>query len=574
MLITPNNFDKHIERFARYPRLITDTETDGLNPHLGNKICGVSMVGPDLRNACYFPFRHAPGGNLGKTHFRRLMQMMSDRDVLTFFNLMFDVEMCVNEGMHIPIYGGAEDVMLAAHLTNENEDSFRLKDLATKYVDPKATAAEHELGNLLADNGWDKGDMWRLHPKQVQRYACDDVLYTERLRRLYEIGLRDWQLWDIWQEVNCYSLAMVRLERRGMMVDVPLTKKYLKHARRMIKPSMNKIIKLAGYPINLNSNPQIQAFMGLPSVTKDILNDLTKQGDERAIALSEYRGWNKVISSYYAPFLEMLDGDAAIHANVKLHGTVSGRPSIEKPQLQAIPQYTKVYRVKDIFRARPGRTLISADYSQMELRLGAHYAGDYYLRKAFREGRNVHQFVADLADVTYTNAKRVNFALLYGTGATTLAKTMGCSVSAATKFLKAGHLRHPRYKTMYNAIQRMARKNEYIRMWSGRVRRYNTRYTQQGMYKALSNLIQGGVAEIMRYAITGVDMDLVQTGQADTLLQVHDQIILETDDANVSDTVHKLTNIMCDFPEFSVPFITDVGVGKRWGKLKDWKTTV
>jgi len=357
------------------------------------------------------------------------------------------------------------------------------------------------------------------------------------------------------------------------LVDTDRTRRYLRQARKKIQPSQDKLIELAGYPINLNSNPQVQAFLGVPSAVKEVLERMTEDGDERAKALTEFRQWNRVISAYYAPFLEILDKNDVLHPNVLLHGTVSGRPSVKKPQVQAIPRYTKVYKVKDIFISRPGRTLISADYSQMELRLGAHYAGDRYLRNAFRKGISVHQHIADIGNVSYDDAKRVNFAVLYGTGAPTLAKTMGISEDDARVFLDEAHIRHPHYRPLYDAIQRFAKRHGYIRMWSGRLRRYKTPSTNRATYKALSNLIQGGVAEVMRYAITGIDAGLVQTGQADMLLQVHDQIILEADDANVPETVAAMQEIMCGFPEFSVPFVAEVKIGKSWGKLKEWKET-
>ncbi len=581
MLINSDNFGEATEWFSRQKRLIVDTETDGLRPWHGNRLCGISMTDPKLQVKAYYPFRHEPGGNLSLGHLRKLLRMLS-RKRMSFWNAKFDISMMHVDGLKLP--RTAEDGVFSAHLLNENEPNFKLKPYAVDYLGEWAGEANDKLTDILVSHGFGKDDIWRLSPDQVEPYACMDVELPERLRRIHVPALREWRLYNIWRGINLYSMAMLRLEKKGMQLDTHRIHKNMEEANEMVVPAEAILHELAGYKINPRSNPQIHEFLGLDHADIDTLTRIleSKQDNDppdrldmyRAIeALLDYRGWAKVNNTYYRPYLEQhMDDNEVLHPNIKLHGTVAGRPSVSKPALQAVPRRTEVYKVKDVFIARPGRVLISADYSQAELRLGAHYSKDPYLLKCFKEGKNIHQMTAKILGIPYDFAKRINFAVVYGSGPKNLAQKLHIALQEARRFLDRAHQRHHTYRPLYQAIQNKALEDGYIRLWTGRCRHYNTDATMRATYKALSNFIQGGVAEIMRLAIMRIDVELVQTGKADMLLQVHDQIIMETDADNKYPVMQTMREIMCDFPQFDVPLKADISYGKRWGRLRKWKS--
>lgn len=583
-LVTEQNVGAVLERLAKPKRLITDTETTGLFVWKGARQIGISVTYPGAgRQHCYyFPFRHEVGKNLSKQRLRQLMFILAKVPVLTGWNLnKFDMHMLGEDGM--PDRGNCEDIMLLFHLIDENQwktgGSYELKITAERYIDKNARLAELALMNLLADRGLTKGDMAKLTPEEVDPYASDDVYYTERIREMLVPAAKEWEVEHIWHEVNDYALVTRKFESRGLMLDVPLIEQYQAEANLNADKLRRRINRLAGHQINLRSNPQLRNWLGLPSTAKDYIEEIgwTLTGEQRKAVdtLQVFRQWDKVNTAYYNKFLNLMDENGVFHPGIKLHGTVSGRPSAED-SIQAIPRYTPIYKVKDVFQARPGYTYLSVDYGQMELRLGAHYSEDEFLIKCFQEGRSPHKLMqADLiaagVDIDYDGTKRVNFAVMYGTGAPTLSKELRKDERFARKILKIAHELHPNYRPMLAQCEQTARQFGYIRLWTGRVRHFNTLRDPQPWYrKAASNLIQGGVAEVMRHAITRLASTL-DGHDVHMLLQVHDQILFEVPTRAVKHYALIIARDMTrDFP-FSVPFVVDIKAGKRWGKLEDYK---
>ena len=578
MLVTIKNFDRVVASFDGSPRRVVDTETTGLQVHKGHRVCGVSMRLP-MRGSMpyYFGVRHEGGGNLPDRLYNRLVEdYLSDPEVVyTGWNYKFDIRMLCADGMAFP--AKAEDLMLAAHLLNENEirngGNYKLKDWAERYIAKGSKQAELDLINLLADRGLGKGDMWRLAAWEVTTYASTDVDLTERARRFAKPLLRQWALWRIWQEVNEYMLATARMEMRGIKLDVPLMHEYAAEADRNKGPAYDKLCKLAGYQINPRSHPQIHAFLGMPSADREALEPLI--GKNAAVdALLEYRGWDKVNNTYYRRYLEKMDENGILYPNIKLHGTVAGRPSAEDPNLQAVARKTKIYKVKDVFIARKGRLLVSADYSQAELRLTACVAKDRVMARVLNSGGDIHQATADLTGLERDDAKRINFGVVYGIGAPGLSKKIKKPISVARGFLDKWHSQFRRVKPAYRAMERQAKRRGYIRLWTGRVRRYFTlKYPEP--HKALSNRIQGGVSEIMRIAITKLSRECYQPNGrmrgSHLLLQVHDQILFEVPKKRLVAHVLVIKEIMEDFPQFTLaPQKVDFKIGKCWGKAGDY----
>lgn len=597
MLVTATNFEKTIKLLRDSKRLLLDVETTGTHPWTGDRICGVALCRPDFERTgrFYFPIAHEPGGNLPDRAVRDLWRFLKEERVYTGWNTKFDIEMNLAHGVPLPRLD-AEDVMLAAHLMNENEPYYKLKPLASDYVDAQARLEEISLRNKLSDRGLGKGDIWRLAAHEAEPYATQDLRLAELMRRFYYQPLQDWGLWNMWHEVNRYMMVTARMEARGLLLDVPLVKQYRTEAQAHADRLFLKFQRMAGFSLtvadlrtlertgklnkphlNLRSAPQLQKFLEVPSTAVDYLEQLPAYRQTPNIkVLLAYRQWQRVVRNYYDAYLERMDSDHVLHPNIMLHGTVAGRPSAADPNMQAVPRYTKVYKVKDVFVARPGHVLVSADYSQAELRVGAHYAKDEDMIRAFRKGDvDYHQQTSDDlqeqydVDIDRDSSKRINFGVWYGIGAPGLSKKLHIEEELARSFLNAWHSLHPNVKTLYNYMRNIASEQGYIRLWTGRVRRYPGTGRAQP-HRALSNLIQGGVAEVMRDRLTLMDEELVQTERAHMLLQVHDQVLFEVPERGWKKTTKDIQRLMT-FDRFSVPLTVDISVGRRWGKLQKIK---
>jgi DNA polymerase I len=567
MLVTQSNFEYAYRRLEGRPRLVWDVETTGLRRWHEDRICGYGIAAPGLgKDVFYFPVRHEAGENLTDKQHKALVKLGSNPNTTcTGWNIKFDIEMGLQEG--IPIPERSEDVMLSAHLLNENERDFKLKSYASRYIDESAADEEKILNLRLAELGLDKGNLSQLPPEEVEPYACNDLVRTEQIRHLHMTGLRDWGLTDIWQEVNDYMLATCRMEQRGMLLDQELVHSYIEEAEQEEDNAYQVMRELAGYDINPRSNPQMQAFLGMKSTRRELLEEI-REGNPVIDSVIAYRSWNRAKSSYYLPYLEHVDPHGLIHPNLNLHGTVSGRPSASNPNMQAVPRLTHIYKVKDVFLAQMGRVLASADYSQAELRLGSWYAKEREMIKILNKGGDIHAETALILGIDRDTAKRINFGVIYGIGYKKLARTLRIPLAEADNYLDIYHSRFRNFKPFYRHMQMMAQYHGYIRLWTGRVRRYNTEYPQP--HKALSNLVQGGVSEIMRHAILRLDK-MVQAGMFHMLLQVHDQILFDIPRGIVNKVLPDIQHEMTNFPKFKeVPVKVDITVGKRWGKLRKW----
>lgn len=634
---TLKQFNKVLDKLEQCSRLTVDVETNGLKPYHGDRICGIAIRGQG--ESYYFPFRHGQGTNLPLELLARFAPLLSDPNkVYIGFNYKFDLQFLAVDGIPLPKY--IEEVLAAAHLCNENEGkklskkdkeefkiqgwtppSFKLKYLASKYLYNEAAAESDLLVEKILAAGYTKsreeakGLMWMLDPIDVEPYACRDVDLTEELHEFYKEPLAIWHLDTIYRELCEYHLITTRMEMRGIVINMELLEQYAAEAEPKRVATLEKLQQMAGYEINPNSPKQLQALLGLPSTAKEVLEDILDSESEDETrkefvqTLVDYRGWKTVNGSYYTPIKAEVGHDGFIHPNLSLIGTISGRLSCYSPNLQGIAKRSEVYKVKDIFEARPGYTLVSCDYSGAEARLAAHYMEETIelvleglqqelatctnakrikqiakdikrLAKPYEEtlayllinGFNLHTETqkavfgtSDKSLPDYDYSKRTNFSVIYGVGAQTLSERLRVEVKRAAEILRKYHAQYPGYRLIYNFYQKLAEEMGYIRMWTGRVRHYGTGIEP---HKASSNLIQGGVAELMREAILRLArwIDMMEY-DIHMLLQIHDQIIFEVPNELVQEVLPYIKFLMEYFPIFRVPPKIDIKVGPVWGTL-------
>jgi DNA polymerase-1 len=483
------------------------------------------------------------------------------------YHYSFDIKMLHKEGMAVP--RSIEDSMLCAHLLNENEGSFKMENVCTRYIDPDAYKEEEKLIDLLVE--WfggsrkgAKGNLWRMPPDRVADYACQDLVSTRGLRDFQKEYLVEWGLHEVADGVHDYQLAIAQMEMNGLLLDTKLIDQYIEEADKECAELETRAEKLAGYKINLRSSKQTQAWLEVASTNKEVLGMMIAGGDERAQLLLDYRIWSKVTGTYYRPFLKkMYNGH--LHPNLSLIGTISGRLSCRAPNLQSIPRQTERYRVKDVFIAPPGYTLVEADYSQAEMRIATHYSQDAAMREILLAGKNVHRAVAEEQNMPYDIAKRLNFSVIYGIGARKFSKTYHVPYGQAKKYLGDYHRMFPGFRRLYNSADQKAQDTGIIRHYTGRLRHFNSPKMAPS-HKASSNLIQGAVAEMMRLAITRLHAEVPEARQ---LLTVHDSILFEIPTNHVSALTPRIRTIMEDQNWCSLPLKVDMKAGPSWGQMKE-----
>lgn len=563
-----------------------DTETTGLNifgttAKERDRVIGISI--DDGRDAYYFPFRHLQGRNLPEEcwgFFRKYLA--NPHRTYGGWNYKFDQHMLYHEG--VPYSLNFEDAMLALHLINENEPNFKLKDFADRYHIGSGSLEESILEDKVFDEcqklGLEcsrargaknntKSMMYVLPPEYVEPYACDDVRLTRGALDMLIPALRYHGLYDIWKQVNYYSYITARMEQRGMLIDTDTIHRYQEESVAKKDDAFRRLHEKAGYQLNPNSSKQVCSFLNVESSAAERLVELMDAGGEnaeRAKLVVEARGWSSVNSRYYTPYLECMDQSNAIHCNLNLIGTISGRLSCTNPNLQAVARHTDVFKVKDVFVAAPGFTLVQADYKQAEMRLVTYYTKDATMRELIEAGADLHSATAETLGIPRNAAKRINFGVVYGIGAGHLARSLRIEEKTAKEYLNKYHSLYPGFRKLIKLCEQKAEAEGEITVWTGRKRHYN----MEGLdaHKAMSNLIQGGVAEIARIAISRLYPAIEDMGGY-MVLQVHDSVMFEIPDEWLGVALPTIKAIMEDF-DFVPAVGVDIEYGKSWGTLKKW----
>ena len=565
---------------------VVDTETTGLSI-FGNAnraqdhIIGIAVdIGTE---AYYFPFRHLQGDNLPLSCLDFFKAYLSNPNrTYGGWNYGYDLHMMAMDG--IPMALNFEDAMLAVHLLNENEPNFKLKDISDRYNVGDGSLQESILEDKVFDEcqklGLDcsrspraenntKSMMYVLTPEDVEPYACDDVRLTRKWLDICKEALTAQGLYDIWKQVNYYSYIITSMEHRGMMIDPHLIHQYQEEAEGKSKDALARLHKAAGFELNPNSSKKVCEFLGVQSSSAERLTELIDaggEGAERAKLVQESRGWLSVDSRYYTPYLASMDKNDSLHCSLNLIGTISGRLSCSNPNLQAVAKHTDVFKVKDVFVARPGFTMIQADYKQAEMRLVTHYTKDPIMKELIEQDADLHSATAERLGIPRNAAKRINFSVIYGIGYKKLAENLRVEQSVAKDYLDKYHSLYPGFRKLMYQCEDYAKAKGEIKMWTGRTRHFNV--PEADPHKAMSNLIQGGVAEIVRVAISRLFPAITDLGGY-MLLQVHDSVTFEVPDEHLNEALPTIKTIMEDF-DFVPRVGVDIEYGRSWGTFEKW----
>jgi DNA polymerase-1 len=355
-----------------------------------------------------------------------------------------------------------------------------------------------------------------------------------------------------------------------MHVDTDMIKKYQIEAESMYKEAQDKLNKAAGFELNPNSSKKVCEFLKVHSSAAEVLVDVIDAGGqdaENAKLVQIARGWKSVDSRYYTPYLEAMDERGDLHCSLNLIGTYTGRLSCSNPNLQAVAKHTDIFKVKDVFTARPGYIMVQADYKQAEMRLVTHYTKDQLMKELIENDADLHSETANRLGIPRQAAKRLNFSVIYGIGAKHLSESLRVEFPVAKDYLEKYHGLYPGFRKLMYQCEDFAKEYGYIELWTGRLRHFNV--PSADPHKAMSNLIQGGVAEIVRVAISRLYPAMKDIG-ANMLMQVHDSIIFEIPEDQINIALPTIQFIMEDFDFDPKPGV-DIEYGYSWGLFQKWK---
>lgn len=579
---TEEELDTLIKRFGQEKSICIDTETDQLAP-MTARMVGVGFC-TSPRMAWYVP----TNGKLGiDVVVSKIKPLLENPDIAFYgHNIKYDFHILKNHGITLKTIGF--DTMIASYLCAPQKNRHGLDLLSLEKFGKTKTSIKDLIGS-----GKKGKSMRDVSLKEIGPYCCEDVDYTCRLKALFEKELEEKELSSMLEKIELPLIpVLVSMERYGMFVDTKKLQDMSELLREELTCLEKEIYDLSGESFNIKSPKQLGEILfnklAIPmgpkkSTRAEVLGSLK---DEYPIAgkVLDYRGLEKLRSTYTEALpLQIHEDTGRIHCTFMQTVTATGRLSCQDPNLQNIPIRTKEGRkIREAFMPEmEGWSYLSADYSQIELRLLAHFSNDPKLVAAFNHNEDIHSstaatvFDVPIEEVTKqmrAEAKAVNFGIIYGQQAYGLSQELGIDVKEASTFIKKYFERYPGVRDFIERSKEKVRKTGLATTMYGRKRPIPEIHSTNGMIRAaaerlaVNTPLQGSQADIIKKAMIKVHEALKKERLAYMVLQVHDELIFELPDENISCTREIVQSIMENITPLSVPLIVNIGIGKNWGE--------
>ncbi|KRV66596.1 DNA polymerase I [Pseudomonas citronellolis] len=589
-------FDAWLQKLQVAELIAFDTETTSIDAQQA-QVVGVSFA-VEPGEAAYVPLAHSYMGvpqQLDRDAvLKALKPLLEDPNKAKVGqHAKYDINVLANASTPIEVRGVAYDTMLESYVLNSTATRHDMDSLALKYLGHSTIRFEDIAGKGAKQLTFDQ-----IALEQAGPYAAEDADVTLRLHQA---------LWEKLQAIP--SLAKVltdiemplvpvlaRIERNGALVDANLLGLQSRELGEKMVELERKSFELAGQEFNLGSPKQLGAILyeklglpvlaktatGQPSTAENVLADLAEQDYELPKVIMQYRSLSKLKSTYTDKLPEQINPRTGrIHTSYHQAVAATGRLSSTDPNLQNIPIRTaEGRRIRQAFVAPAGCRLLSADYSQIELRIMAHLAQDEGLLDAFRHDRDVHRATAaevfglPLDEVTpeqRRRAKAINFGLIYGMSAFGLAKQIGVERKEAQAYIDRYFARYPGVLAYMERTRAQAAEQGYVETLYGRrlylpeIGSKNAAMRKAAERTAINAPMQGTAADIMKLAMVAVDDWLQASGiDARVILQVHDELVLEVREDLVEEVAAKLRDLMGKAAQLAVPLIVETGSGSNW----------
>lgn len=578
-----------VERVSRSDCVAIDTETTSLDPMLA-RLVGISLsVEPGV--ACYIPVAHRGPDASGQLKLAEVLQHMKawlqdTRATKVLHHAKYDTHVFANEG--IELLGVSDDTMLQAYVL-ESHRPVSLHDLSQRILGIKGLSYEEICGKGVHQIGFDEVDLDR-----ATQYACEDADYTLRLHQALrkQVQASD-KLEFIYQLEMQVSRVLFEIECAGVKIDSEELGRQSHALGQEMLSLEQRAYTLAGQPFNLNSPKQLGEILfvqmklpvvrktsgGAPSTDEEVLTKLAQDYPLPQVLL-EYRGLAKLKSTYTDKLPKMVNAvTGRVHTHYGQAAVITGRLASSEPNLQNIPVRSAAgRRVREAFVATHGM-IVSADYSQIELRVMAHVSNDTSLQQAFAAGEDIHRATASevfgvaLQDVSSDQrraAKAINFGLIYGMGAFGLASNLGITRDAAQSYIDRYFARYPGVAQYMAETRTLAHAQGYVetvfgrRLWLADINAAGAR--RAGAERAAINApMQGTAADLIKLAMVAVQ-DWLHAQKMRTLMvmQVHDELVLDVPLDELEQVKLNLPRLMCEVASLRVPLVAEVGVGPNW----------
>jgi DNA polymerase I len=588
-------FDRICQTLQTLERFAIDTETTDLNPLNAELVCVSVAWMPGEAHCVPMQFPEDPQPDDAAYVLNALKPILENPAVLKCGqNIKYDMIVLSRHG--IELQGVEFDTMVASYVVNPSGRQHNLDALALEYLRIKKIPITDLIGTGKAQR-----NMWDVPIEDVARYACEDAEVTWRLRDLLEAKLKETATWDLFQRTEVPLITVLKeMEQAGVCLDAPLLRQMSHDMDRQLLTLTQEIHALAGEVFNINSTQQlgrilfekleIQKAQGIKRVRK------TKTGYSTDVAaleqfkehplvrkMLEYRQLAKLKSTYVDALPQLVNPHTGrVHTSYNQTVAATGRLSSSDPNLQNIPARTEMGReIRKAFVAETDeRCLLSADYSQIELRILAHLSQDATLIESFRLGEDVHRRTAskifgvvpeEVTPVQRARAKTINFGVIYGMGPMRLAREIEIPLEEAKRFIEAYFATYPGVHQYTLESVTKARERGYAMTLLGRRRYLPELFSDnQGMrvaaeYMAVNTPVQGSSADLIKMAMINIHQRLRREHLgAQMLLQVHDELVFEVPLAELDVVKPLVVEEMERAVQLDVPIKADVGAGRNW----------
>jgi len=591
-ILNEADLDLWLNKISQAPLVCFDTETTSLDP-MNAKIVGMSFS-IEAGSGAYLPLTHdyfdAPEQlNLFSTLARVKPVLENPAIQKVGQNLKYDQHVLANHD--IQLKGIAHDTLLQSYVF-ESHKTHNMDDLAMRHLGIKTISFDEVAGKGAKQVGFNQVTV-----EVAAEYAAEDADITLQLHQaMYPVVQADDKLSFIYNEIEMPSREVLfTIERNGVLIDQGMLNRQSNEIGMKLMDLEKQAFELAGQPFNLGSPKQLQEILfgklgikptkktpsGAPSTDEDVLQELALDYPLPKVLL-EYRGLAKLKSTYTDKLPKMINTQTGrVHTNYNQAVAITGRLASSDPNLQNIPVRTaEGRRIREAFIAPAGSVIVSADYSQIELRIMAHLSQDEGMLSAFANNEDIHRataaeiFGCEREAVTNEQrryAKVINFGLIYGMSAFGLAQNLNIDRSAAQSYIERYFARYPGVRTYMQDTREAAKQKGYVetyfgrRLWVPEINSSNGMKRAGAERAAINAPMQGTAADLIKLAMIAVQNWIVaQKLQAKLIMQVHDELVLEVPEAELDLVQTILPQLMQNVAKLDVPLLAEVGVGCNW----------
>jgi len=591
-ILSEADLDVWLEKINQAKLVCFDTETTSLDP-MTAKIVGMSFS-IEAGSGAYLPLTHdyfdAPeqlnfSATLAK--FRPILENSAIKKVGQ--NLKYDQHILANHG--IALRGIAHDTLLQSYVF-ESHKTHNMDDLAMRHLGIKTISFDEVAGKGVKQVGFNQVTV-----EVATDYAAEDADITLQLHQaMYPVIQADDKLDFIYSHVEMPSREVLfTIERNGVLIDQGMLNRQSNEIGMKLMDLEKQAFELAGQPFNLGSPKQLQEILfgklgikptkktpsGAPSTDEDVLQELALDYPLPKVLL-EYRGLAKLKSTYTDKLPKMINAQTGrVHTSYNQAVAITGRLASSDPNLQNIPVRTaEGRRIREAFIAPNGSVIVSADYSQIELRIMAHLSQDEGMLSAFANNEDIHRataaeiFGCEREAVTSEQrryAKVINFGLIYGMSAFGLAQNLNIERSAAQSYIERYFARYPGVRAYMQDTRELAKQKGYVetyfgrRLWVPEINSSNGMRRAGAERAAINAPMQGTAADLIKLAMIAVQNWIAaQQLQTKLIMQVHDELVLEVPEAELDLVKTMLPQLMQNVAKLDVPLLAEVGVGNNW----------